>query len=64
MSNRLPKRLWRVEATGGRRQYWEPASRTYTREDYARSKADQYRQQGATEVHIYYADPAWVEVAS
>ncbi|MEV0267741.1 hypothetical protein AB0H43_03115 [Hamadaea sp. NPDC050747] len=60
--NRLPRILWRVAATGGQRHYWEPASRTYTREDYARDKAESYRRQGATEVRVYRAEVTWEDV--
>lgn len=58
---RLPKVLWRVVATGGKRHYWEPASKLYAREDWARDKADTYRNQGA-EVRVYRAEPVWEDV--
>ena len=61
-NERLPKRLWRVVATGGQRHYWEAASKQYSREEYARDKAAEYLRRGATEVKIYYTDPVWVEV--
>lgn len=62
MSNRLPRVLWRVVATGGRRAYWEPASKTYAREYDARSRAGTYRRQGATEVRVYRAEIDWKDV--
>lgn len=62
MTNRLPRVLWRVVATGGTRHYWEPASRTYTREDYARDKAAHYLARGATAARVYRAEPVWEDV--
>lgn len=60
MADRLPKTLWRVVATGGRRRsYWEPASKQYTARRWATDKAAEYRRQGA-DVVIYRCDPVWV----
>ena len=61
---RLPRTLWRVVATGGARHYWEPASMTYAREDWARAKAQQYLDRGALEVRIYRSEQTWEDVTS
>ena len=59
---RTPKSLWRVVATGGRREYWEPGSRTYASRGWADARATNYRERGATDVRIYRADLEWRDV--
>jgi hypothetical protein len=63
-ASRLPKAIWRVVAFGGKRRYWEPASKTYKSEAWARSAAAEYLKQGATEVRIFKAELGWVEIDS
>lgn len=63
-SKRLPATLWRVLATGGKRQYWEGASKTYTTGEWARDKARTYFQQGASDARVYRGDLTWVDVTT